>query len=84
MAVMELFGMLLPEEAQAGFRLVLDEKCYVNLLRRGKVVATFDPRDYTAAELRAEVSARLQAPPGGAPLPGARQATDRDIDDDFD
>ncbi len=74
MAVMELFGMLLPEEAQAGFRLVLDEKYYVNLLRRGKVIATFDPRDYTAAELRAEVSARLH--PGGPAGAGPRTQPD--------
>ena len=82
MLVMELFGMLPPEDVQAGIRLVLDEKYYVNLLAGGKVIATFDPRDYTAAELRAEVSDRLHPRSPAGSSPSARPARGRDPDDD--
>jgi hypothetical protein len=60
MVTMELFGLLSSEDERAGFKLVLDEKYYVLLLSEGKVVATFDPRDYTEAELRRESADLIQ------------------------
>lgn len=58
--MMKIWGMLSSEEEHAGFDLVLDKNWYAVLLHKGKVIAKFDPRDYTAAELSQETKARLQ------------------------
>lgn len=60
MAVMELFGLLTNEDEKAGFKLILDEHFFVRLLSRGRPVAAFDPRDYTASELRRETAMAIQ------------------------
>lgn len=60
MAAIELFGLLSSDDEKAGFKLVLDDRYYVLLLSRGEVKATFDPRDYTAAELQRESSLMIE------------------------
>ena len=58
--MMKIWGMLLPDDGNAGFDVVLDEDWYVLLLDKDQVVARFDPRDYTSAELYREVETALQ------------------------
>ena len=57
---MRIWGMLSTDDENAGFDLVLDEEWYVLLLHKGEIVARFDPRDYTSAELHEEVNGQLQ------------------------
>jgi len=52
--------MLSADDEKNGFDLVLDESWYVLLLEKDEVIARFDPRDYTAAELQKEVKMELR------------------------
>ena len=52
--------MLSADDEKNGFDLVLDESWYVLLLEKDEVIARFDPRDYTAAELQKEVEMELR------------------------
>ena len=58
--MMRIWGMLSSDDEKIGFDLVLDENWYVLLLKRGEVIARFDPRDYTASELKKEVELSLR------------------------
>jgi len=58
-AMMKVWGMLSPEDEEAGFDLVMDDDWYVVLLSKNKTIARFDPRDYTASELHSEVETIL-------------------------
>lgn len=64
--MINVWGMLSCDEEQAGFSLALDENWYVLLVNRGNAIASFDPRDYTAAELRREIEMILKKT-GGKP-----------------
>jgi hypothetical protein len=67
--MMRIWGVLSADDEKNGFDLVLDESWYVLLLDRGKVIARFDPRDYTASELQKEVEMVLRTKRGG-PMAG--------------
>ncbi|MCL0073489.1 hypothetical protein M1O50_01160 [Dehalococcoidia bacterium] len=58
--MMRIWGMLSADDEKNGFDLVLDESWYVLLLDKDEVIARFDPRDYTSAELYGEVETVLQ------------------------
>ncbi|MCL0039001.1 hypothetical protein M1N46_01985 [Dehalococcoidia bacterium] len=58
--MMKIWGMLSSDDRNAGFDVVLDENWYVLLLDKDEVIARFDPRDYTSAELYGEVEKVLQ------------------------
>jgi len=58
--MMKIWGMLSADDGNAGFDVVLDENWYVLLLEKDEVIARFDPRDYTSAELYGEVETALQ------------------------
>ena len=59
---MKVWGMLTPEDEEAGFGLYLDSDCYVILLYyNDAIVALFDPNDYTMPELREVVGKVIQA-----------------------
>ncbi len=61
-AKMKVWGMLSPEDEEAGFGLYLDSDCYVILLYyKDAIVALFDPNDYTMPELREVVDKVIQA-----------------------
>lgn len=58
--MISIFGMLAEEDKRAGFDLALDEEWYAVLLEEDEVLARFDPRDFTIAELHAEVEKLLE------------------------
>ncbi len=59
---MKVWGMLSPEDEEAGFGLYLDSDCYVLLLYyKDGIVALFDPNDYTMPELRDVVDKVIEA-----------------------
>ena len=60
MPLMKIWGMLSVEDEKSGFDLVLDKNWYVQLLKNGKTMARFDPRDYTSTELLEEVDRVLE------------------------
>ena len=58
--MMKIWGMLSSDDRNAGFDVVLDENWHVLLLDKDEVIARFDPRDYTSAELLKEVELVLR------------------------
>ena len=59
---MRIWGMLSPEDEEAGFGLFLDSECYVLMLYCGdKLMALFDPYDYTLPELNEVLENVMQA-----------------------
>ncbi len=58
--MMRIWGMLSADDEKNGFDVVLDESWYVLLLDKDEVIARFDPRDYTSAELYGEVETVLE------------------------
>lgn len=66
MPPMKIWGMLSVDDEKSGFDLVLDENWYVSLFCKKKLMARFDPRDYTSVELQKEVDQLIQAKNVGA------------------
>lgn len=59
---MRIWGMLFPEDEEDGFELFLDSECYVLMLyREDKLMALFDPYDYTLPELNEILKNVMQA-----------------------
>ncbi len=59
---MRIWGMLSPEDEEEGFGLFLDADCYVLMLYLGdKLMALFDPYDYTLPELTDTLENVMQA-----------------------
>ncbi len=58
--MMKIWGMLSIDDGNAGFDVVLDANWYVLLLDKDEIIARFDPRDYTSAELYGEVEKVLK------------------------
>ena len=59
---MRIWGMLSQEDEADGFGLFLDSDCYVLMLYCGdKLMALFDPYDYTLPELKESLENVIQA-----------------------
>lgn len=58
--MISIYGMLSPKDMEEGYDLALDEDWYAVLLKEEEVLARFDPRDYTVAELHEEVEKLLE------------------------
>ena len=59
---MRIWGMISPEDEEDGFGLFLDSECYVLMLYCGdKLMALFDPYDYTLPELNEVLENVMQA-----------------------
>ncbi|NQT72352.1 MAG: hypothetical protein HQ553_06215 [Chloroflexi bacterium] len=58
--MMTIYGMLAPEDTDAGYSLALDDDWYAVLMEKDEVLARFDPRDYTSVDLQVEVEQLLQ------------------------
>ncbi len=57
---MKLWGILSEDEIEAGFELLLDDDWHVSLAYKGKLLAHFDPFDYTMRELSGEINGFIQ------------------------
>ena len=58
--MMSNYGMLSSEEIEEGYDIALDNDWYAVLTKDNAVLARFDPRDYTSAQLSAQVNEYLE------------------------